>query len=128
MADNSALGRQWDRSRHDRGRAALFETLVRACLVIVDQELLDHRLQVAGTEDQHVVKHLTTTGADEPLREGVRDWPAVGQANDAHAFRAEDLGEGGAELGVPISEQELDLQTSILELPLRARTWEVDPM
>ena len=41
MADNSALHKQWDRSRHDRGRAALFETLVRACLVIVDQELLD---------------------------------------------------------------------------------------
>ena len=28
-----------------------FETLVQACLVIVDQELLDHRLQLAGTED-----------------------------------------------------------------------------
>jgi hypothetical protein len=55
VADNSALRRQWDRSRHDRGRAALFKTLVRACLVIVDQELLDHRLQVAGAEDQLVV-------------------------------------------------------------------------
>ena len=71
MADNSALRRQRDRSRHDRGRAALFETLVRACLVIVGQELLDHRFQVAGAEDQHVVEQLPAGGKNEPLRDRV---------------------------------------------------------
>ena len=37
--------------------AALVEALVGARLVIVDQELLDHGLQVAGAEDQQVIDH-----------------------------------------------------------------------
>jgi len=67
VANISVLPRQWDRSRHDRGLAALFQTLVWACLVIVDEELLDHRLQVAGGENQQVVEQLPAGCENEPL-------------------------------------------------------------
>ena len=36
--------------------------------------------------------------------------------------------EAGCELAVAIAEQELGPQSSLLQLPLRARTWEVDLM
>ena len=117
MADNSALRRQWDRSRHDGGRAALSETLVRACLVIVDQELLDYRLQVAGPEDQLVVEQLAAGCKNERLRDRVRPRRLVGQPQDFHVFGAEDLIEGGGELAVAIAEQELGLHGAVLELP-----------
>ena len=37
--------------------------------------------------------------------------------DDSQPLRLEDLVEGGTELGVPIAEQELDLQSPILQLP-----------
>ncbi len=117
MADNSAVRRQWDRCRHDRGRAALFETLVRAWPVIVDQELLDHRLQVAGTEDKQVVKQLPAGGKNESLRDRVRPGRPVRQPQDSHALGAEDLIEAGDELTVAVTEQELGLHSAVLELP-----------
>jgi hypothetical protein len=89
VADNSALRRQRDRSRQDRGRAALFETLVRACLVIVDQELLDHRLQVVGTQDQQVVEQLPVGSKNEPFRDRVRPRRPVGQPQDFPTVGAE---------------------------------------
>ena len=52
MANDSGALRQWERGWHDRDRAALVEALVRACLMIVGQELFEHRLQVAGAEYQ----------------------------------------------------------------------------
>ena len=49
---------------------------MRARLVIVGQELLDHGLQVAGAEDQQVVKHLSTTGAEEPYPRSRQQLPS----------------------------------------------------
>ena len=46
-----------------------------------------------------------------------RDWPPVRKTHDYHALRLEDLIEAGGELGVPIAEQEVDLQAPILEHP-----------
>ncbi len=77
MTDNSALHRQLDRSRQDRDRAPLFETLVRACLVIVDQELLDHRLQMASAEGEQVVEQLPAGGKDEPAPTRGVDYPST---------------------------------------------------
>src|SRR5262249_21201616 len=56
--------------RGDRGArpGCPFETLVRACLMVVDQELLDHGLQLAGTEDQQVVEQLPAGCKNEPLK------------------------------------------------------------
>jgi len=72
---------------------------------------------VGGAEYRQVVKHLSTTGADEPFRDRVRPRGPVPQPQDFNAFRAEDLVEAGSELGVPIAEQELGRQRPILELP-----------
>ena len=47
----------------------------------------------------------------------LRHWPPVGQVDDSQPLRLEDLVEGGTELGVPISEQQLDLQSPILQPP-----------
>jgi len=66
--------------------------------------------------------------AHEPLRDRVRPRGPVGQPHDFHSLGAEDLIEAFGELAVAIAEQELGLQRSVLELPLRARTWEVDLM
>jgi len=70
VADNSALRRQRDRSRHDSGRAALFETSVLARLVIVDQELLDHRLNSRGRSILGLVS--SKTAPTSPLQVGSR--------------------------------------------------------
>jgi hypothetical protein len=101
VADNSALHRQLDRSWQDRDRAPLFETLVRACLVIVDQELLDHCLQVASAEDEQVVEQLPAGGKDEPLRDRVRPRCPVRQPQDFHALGAEDRSKAAVNLSTP---------------------------
>ncbi len=41
----------------------------------------------------------------------------VGQSDDLHTLALEDLVEGGAELGVAITEQEPGTQLSVLQLP-----------
>jgi hypothetical protein len=69
------------------GWAALVEALVGALLVTVDQELLDHSLQVAGAEDEQVIEHLSPAGADEPFANRVRPRGAEGQLHDFDAFR-----------------------------------------
>ena len=116
MADDLATHRQWEESR-DRIWAALFETLVRARLVIVDEELLDHRLQMASAEDEQVVQQLSPSGADEPFGDRVRPRGPIGQFQDLHALGAEDLIEAGGELAVAITEQEVGPERPVLELP-----------
>jgi len=97
-------------------------------VLVVDEELLDHRLQMASAEDEQVVQQLSPSGADEPFGDRVRPRGPIGQLQDLHALGAEDLIEAGGELAVAIPEQELGLQRPVLEPPLRARTWEVDLM
>jgi hypothetical protein len=63
--DLAAAHRQWDEGWAGV-RAALIEALVRAGVVVVDQELFDRRLQVAGTEDEQVVQQLSPAGAPRP--------------------------------------------------------------
>ena len=99
-----------------------------ARLVIVDQELLDHSLQVPGAEDEQVIEHLSPAGADEPFPDRVRPRGSEGQLHDFDAYRTEDLIEADGELGVAVSEQEAGLEGAVLKPPLRARTWEVDLM
>jgi len=98
-------------------RAALVEALVGARLVIVDQELLDHGLQVAGAEDEQVIKHLSPAAADEPFADRVRPRGPEGQLHDFDAFRSEDLIEADGELGVAVPEQELGLEGAVLKPP-----------
>src|SRR5215470_17425432 len=98
-------------------RAALVEAWVGARLVIVDQELLDHGLQVAGAEDEQVIEHLSPAGADEPFADRVRPRGREGQLHDFDAFRTEDLIEADGELAVAVAEQELGLEGTFLKPP-----------
>ena len=82
--------------------ATLVEALVRTRLVVVDQELLDHSLQVAGAKDEQVIEHLSPAGADEPFADRVRLRGPEGQLHDFDAFRTEDLIEVNGELGVAV--------------------------
>src|SRR5215470_16880356 len=68
--------RQIDYAGQAYSRAALLKALVGPSLVVVDQELLDHRLQVASAEDQQVVQHLPATGAHEPLLDRLLSQPS----------------------------------------------------
>ena len=110
MANDLAM--QWE--RNDVGlsgsRAALVEAVVGARLVIVDQELLDHSLQMAGAENEQVIEHLSPAGADEPFADRVRPRGTEGQLHTFDAFRAEDLIEAERELGVAVPEQEAGLE------------------
>ena len=110
MANDLAV--QWERDVVGvrGGWAALVEALVGARLVIVDQELLDHSLQVAGAEDKQVIEHLSPAGTDEPFADRVRSRGAEGQLHDFDAFRTEDLIEADGELGVAVPEQEAALR------------------
>src|SRR5262252_8696211 len=100
-----------------RSRAALVEALVGARLVIVDQELLDHSLQVAGAEDEQVIGYLSPARADEPFADRGRPRGPEGQLHDFDAFRTEDLIEAEGELRVAVAAQELGLERPVLKPP-----------
>ena len=110
MANDLAM--HWERNDVELSgsRAALVKALVGARLVIVDQELLDHSLQVAGAEDEQVIEHLSPAGADEPFADRVRPRGPEGQLHDFDAFRTEDLIEADGELGVAVPEQDWALR------------------
>src|SRR5262249_59610818 len=110
---------EWDDVGLSGSRAALVEALVGPRLVIVNQELLDHGLQVAGAEDEQVIEHLSPAGADESFADRVRPRGPEGQLHDFDAFRAEDLIEADGEPGVAFPEKELGRESTILESPGR---------
>ena len=93
---------RWDDVGLSGSRAALLEALVGARLVIVNQQLLDHGLQVAGAEDEQVIEYLSPAAAGEPFADRVRPRGAEGQLHDFDAFRTEDLVEADGELGVAV--------------------------
>ncbi len=80
------------------GRAALFETLMRTCLAIAHQELLDRRLQVASTEDQQVVEQLPAGGRTNLSAIEFARGDLYGKSYHLHALALEDLIESSAEL------------------------------
>jgi len=67
------------------------------------------------TEDQHPVEALTADGADEALGEGVGSGSSDRGADDVDTFRLEDIVEAGDELGVTVTDQELDGKDPILQ-------------
>jgi cytosine/adenosine deaminase-related metal-dependent hydrolase len=76
--------------------------------VVVGDVLGQHTFEVPATEDQHAVEALTADGADEALGEGVGSGSSHRSADDADAVSSEDLIEARGELGVPVTDQELD--------------------
>jgi len=101
VGDDLAAYRPWDEDWAGV-RTALIEALARAGWLVVDQELLDHGLQVAVAEDEQVIEHLSPAGSDEPFAVRVRPRGAEGQLHHFDAFRTEDLIEADGELGLAI--------------------------
>jgi hypothetical protein len=78
---------------------------MRSMAVVVVDVLTDHQLEVTTVDDQHPIEALTTDGSDEALGECFGTRSANRCADDTDALGAEDLVEGGRELGVPVADQ-----------------------
>src|SRR5262249_30249311 len=111
---------EWDDVGLSGSRAALVEALVEPRLVIVNQELHEHGVQVAGGEAEQVSERLSPAGADESFADRVRPGGAEGQLHDFDAFRTEDLIEADGELGVAVPQQEPSLEGAVLKPPGQA--------
>ncbi len=116
MAHDSPAGDPRPRGRIG-GRAALFETLMRSGLVVVDQELLEDRLKMEAAKDQQVVQQLSAGGTDPAFGDRVRPRRPKGKADHFHPLAAEDLIEASGELSIPVPEQNACVQRAVLQLP-----------
>ena len=103
-----------------RGSAAggrvLIKRSVWAVGVVVLDELLQHYGEVAGSGDQEVVEALAAQRADPALRDRVRPRRPHGGAEDADVGAGEHGVEGGAELAVPVADQEPKLLGAVAEV------------
>ncbi|MGO8870298.1 MAG: hypothetical protein ACLQPH_02655 [Acidimicrobiales bacterium] len=66
-------------------------------------------------DDQHPIEAFAPDSADEALGEGVGTRSTDGYADDPDALGAEDLIEGSRELGIPVTDQELDRSSTFCE-------------
>src|SRR5665213_1436007 len=96
-------------------RGQLSQCPVRPVSVVVGDVLGQDSFQMSTTEDEHPVEALSTYGADEALGEGVGLRSPDRGADDPDAFGPEDLVETRGELGVPVTDQELDGMDPILQ-------------
>ena len=76
--------------------------------VVVGHVLGQDALQMASTEDENSVETLTTDRADETFGEGISPWRPDRRADDPDALSPEYLIEARSELGVSVTDQELD--------------------
>jgi hypothetical protein len=76
--------------------------------------LAKRRFEMTRREDQHPVQTLTADGPDEPLRNRVRLRRLDRRADHLHALGSQDLIKAGAELGIPV----VDEETWLLPTPL----------
>jgi hypothetical protein len=88
---------------------------VRPVLVVMDHVFGQDLFQLSMTEDEHPVEALSTYGADETLGVGVGLRSPDRGADDPDAFGPEDLVEARSELGVPVTDQELDWMDPIIQ-------------
>jgi hypothetical protein len=97
-----------DRCFVDQRGASLIEGSVRAVPVVVIQVFGEDDFEMAAAEDEEPVQALPADGADKPLRDRVGARRPDGRLEDPDPFSAEDGVEGGGELRVAISNEELD--------------------
>ena len=83
-------------------------------VVVLDEFLQDHG-EVARSGDQEVVEAFAAQRPDEALRDCVRPRRMDRGADDADVGAAEYRVEGGAELAVPIADQEPKLGGAVAE-------------
>ena len=95
----------------------LAEALVWASRVIVVDELLQHTLELAGSEDQQMVEHLPAHSTYPPLGVGVRSRSSEWQSHHLHSVGLEHVVEGITELGVTIVQQVRRREGAVLKVP-----------
>jgi hypothetical protein len=106
--DGAEVSQVGDRPRDrgfDGGRS-LTAGLMRTMIVIVRGVFGDGFGQVPLVEDQHPIEHLTAKRSDDALADRIRPWSVWRGFDDPEAGGAEDLIEGGDELGVAVTDQE----------------------
>ncbi len=81
---------------------------MRPVTVVVLDVLVDDGFEMSTAEDKHPVQTFTPDRADESFSEGVGTGSFDRGLDDADSFCLEDLVEAGSELGIAISDQELD--------------------
>jgi hypothetical protein len=87
-----------------------------AVRVVVLDELLRHQGEVARPGDQKVVEAFAAQRRDEALCDRVRPRRPHGGAEDADVGAGEHGVEGGAELAVPVADQEPKLLGAVAEV------------
>jgi hypothetical protein len=94
----------------------LIERSVGAVGVVVLDELVQHRREVAGPGDQEVVEAFAAQGADPALGDRVRSRCLNWCTDDADVGAAEHRVEGGGEPAVPVADQEPKLGGAVTEV------------
>jgi hypothetical protein len=89
---------------------------VRPVRVVVIDVLAKNQPQVPFTGDQHPVQALAAGTADPAFGDRIRPGRLDKCLDDPHADRGEYHVEGGGELGIPVSDQELQAVNVILEV------------
>ena len=74
--------------------------------VVMLEVLPQHCSEVAGSDDQEMIKAFPTQRADETFRDRVRPRCPDGSADDADIGAGEHGVERGGELAVPVTDQE----------------------
>src|ERR1039458_5763444 len=88
---------------------------MRPCRVVALDELCEHSLEVTLTSDEQPVEALCSCSTDEPLGERIRSGRSDGSLDDSGADGSEYIIERSDELGVPVSDEELDDSTIVVE-------------
>ena len=101
--------------QHVRDRDVEIDPPVRPSWVVVLDELGEHALKIALISDEQPVETFPTRGANESLGERVGARRANWRLDDPGANRGQHLIEGPDELGISISDQELDDAPLVLE-------------
>jgi hypothetical protein len=98
------------------GQSVLAEGPVRAVPVVVLDVLSEHPLKVTPSEDEHAVEALSPDGTHEPLGDRVRPRRPDRSLDDPDSICGEDGVEGRGELGVSVTDEELDRRRLLGEL------------
>ena len=88
---------------------------MRSCGVVVLDELCEHAFEMTLAADQQPVEALGPHGSDEPLGIRVCTRRAHGCADDSGAYRPQHFVERSDELGVAISDEEVNQAVLVLE-------------
>lgn len=83
----------------------------------MDRIAAEDPFKMAGIHDQEVIQALRTDCPHESLIVGIRVWSPERGSQDRWTFRPKDLIEAGHVLGVAISDEGLDLDAGVLDVP-----------